>query len=119
MDARPIVFNAGAFESARSGFADYARDGETGRKLRTRVNRITLEDREQKVLALRALHEKLRDVASQICDSIDGAPNSVYPNPAGASGMTFTNRMTRFRLVRPILSSRSTAHAPFYDLRRR
>ena len=56
-----LVFNAGSFESARSGFADYAKDGETGEQLRTRVNRIILEDLEQKVLALRALHAKLRD----------------------------------------------------------
>ncbi len=56
-----LVFNAGQFESARSGFADYAKDGETGEQLRTRVNRIILQDLEQKVLALRALHEKLRD----------------------------------------------------------
>jgi hypothetical protein len=57
-----LVFNAGQFESARSGFADYAKDGETGEQLRTRVNRIILEDLEQKVLALRQLHAKLRDV---------------------------------------------------------
>ena len=57
-----LVFNAGQFESARSGFADYAKDGETGEQLRTRVNRVLLEDLEQKVLALRALHAKLRDV---------------------------------------------------------
>ena len=56
-----LVFNAGQFESARSGFADYAKDGETGEQLRTRVNRIILEDLEQKVLALRALHAKLRE----------------------------------------------------------
>ncbi len=56
-----LVFNAGQFESARSGFADYTRDGETGQQLRTRVNRVILEDLEQKVIALRALHEKLRD----------------------------------------------------------
>ena len=49
------------FESARSGFADYARDGETAQQLRTRVNRVILEDLEQKVVALRQLHEKLRD----------------------------------------------------------
>ncbi len=55
-----LVFNAGQFESARSGFADYARDGETGEQLRVRVNRIILEDLEQKVLALRSLHAKLR-----------------------------------------------------------
>jgi hypothetical protein len=56
-----LVFNAGSFESARSGFADYARDGETGAQLRSRVNKVLLEDLEAKVLALRALHEKLRD----------------------------------------------------------
>ncbi|HLY77335.1 MAG TPA: hypothetical protein VKT21_05575 [Thermoplasmata archaeon] len=56
-----LVFNAGSFESARSGFADYAKDGETGEQLRTRVNRVILQDLEQKVIALRALHEKLRD----------------------------------------------------------
>ena len=56
-----LVFNAGQFESARSGFADYARVGETAAQLRARVNRVILEDLEQKVLSLRALHEKLRD----------------------------------------------------------
>jgi hypothetical protein len=57
-----LVFNAGQFESARSGFADYAKDGETPAQLRIRVNRVILEDLEQKVLALRALHSKLRDI---------------------------------------------------------
>ena len=56
-----LVFNAGQFESARSGFADYARDGESAKELRARVNRTILEDLEAKVLALRALHAKLRD----------------------------------------------------------
>ena len=56
-----LVFNAGQFESARSGFASYAANGETEAQLRARVNRVLLEDLEQKVLALRALHEKLRD----------------------------------------------------------
>ena len=56
-----LVFNAGSFESARSGFADYARDGETAAQLRARVNRTILEDLEQKVIALRALHERLRE----------------------------------------------------------
>src|SRR5208283_3356877 len=59
-----LVFNAGQFESARSGFADYTRDGETGEQLRVRVNRIIPEDLEQKVLALRALHAKFRDMDS-------------------------------------------------------
>jgi hypothetical protein len=57
-----LVFNAGRFESARSGFADYAKGGETAELLRKRVNRIILEDLEQKVLALRALHAKLREM---------------------------------------------------------
>jgi hypothetical protein len=57
-----LVFNAGQFESARSGFADYGRDSETAKELRARVNRVILEDLEQKVLALRALHAKLRDL---------------------------------------------------------
>ena len=56
-----LVFNAGQFESARSGFASYAANGETEAQLRARVNRVILEDLEQKVLALRVLHEKLRD----------------------------------------------------------
>ena len=55
-----LVFNAGQFESARSGFADHTRPGETAAQLRARVNRVILEDLEAKVLALRALHEKLR-----------------------------------------------------------
>ena len=59
-----LVFNAGQFESARSGFADYARDGESAKELRARVTRTILEDLEEKVLALRALHAKLRDAAA-------------------------------------------------------
>jgi hypothetical protein len=56
-----LVFNAGQFESARSGFTDYARDGESAKELRARVDRTILEDLEAKVLALRQLHAKLRD----------------------------------------------------------
>jgi hypothetical protein len=56
------VFNAGQFESARSGFADYARDGESAKELRARVNRTILEDLEARVMALRTLHAKLRDI---------------------------------------------------------
>jgi len=57
-----LVFNAGQFESARSGFADYARDGETAKELRARVNRTILEDLEEKGLTLRQLHAKLQDM---------------------------------------------------------
>jgi len=54
-----LAFNCGQFESARSAFADYSRDSETTKELRTRVNRTNLEE---KVMALRALHAKLRDL---------------------------------------------------------
>ena len=57
-----LVFNCGQFESARSAFADYSRDGESAKELRARVNRTILEDLEAKVIALRALHAKLRDL---------------------------------------------------------
>ena len=56
------VFNAGQFESARSGFADYAREGESAKELRARVNCTVLEDLEERVLALRTLHAKLREM---------------------------------------------------------
>jgi len=57
-----LVFNPGSFESVRAGFASYAREGETERDLRTRVHSIVLADVEQQVMALRALHAKLRDL---------------------------------------------------------
>lgn len=57
-----LVFHTGSFESARSGFADYARPGETAAQLRERVNRVIIEDLELKVFALRALHAKLHDL---------------------------------------------------------
>jgi len=56
-----LVFTAGSFESARSGFADYAHDGASAKELRTRVNRTILEDLEEKVVVLRTLHAKLRN----------------------------------------------------------
>jgi hypothetical protein len=46
---------------ARSAIPDDAKAGESEEQLRVRVNRIILEDLEQKVIALRQLHEKLRD----------------------------------------------------------
>lgn len=57
-----LVFNAGSIESAQSGFADYAADYESAKELRARVNRTILEDLEARVLALRALHTRLRDM---------------------------------------------------------
>ena len=52
----------GPFESGRSGFADYARDGETERDLRARVHSTVLADVERQVMALRALRAKPRDM---------------------------------------------------------
>ena len=48
--------------TAQTVFADYARDGESAKELRARVNRTILEDLEAKMLALRALHAKLREL---------------------------------------------------------
>jgi hypothetical protein len=59
-----LVFNCGSFESARSAYADYGRENETGEQLRARVNRVIVQDLELKILALRALHEKLRDATA-------------------------------------------------------
>lgn len=56
------MFNAGQFESARSGFADYCRDGESAKELRVRAIRTILEGLKAKVLAHRALHANLRDL---------------------------------------------------------
>jgi hypothetical protein len=47
------------FALTRTGFADYAFDGETLKELRARVNNTILEDLEEKGMALRALHAKL------------------------------------------------------------
>jgi len=52
----------GEFESVRSGFADYARNGETERDLRARVHSTVLADVERQVMALRALRAKPRDM---------------------------------------------------------
>lgn len=58
-----LTFNAGSFESARAGLADYAQPGETCEQLRARVNRLVLEDLERSVRAMRELHERLGDMA--------------------------------------------------------
>ncbi|MHB8351453.1 MAG: hypothetical protein ACYDFT_01980 [Thermoplasmata archaeon] len=67
-----IAFHA--FGSARSAFADCARDGENAEHLRIRVNQALLGDLEQKVLALRMPHDRLRarDVGSAFADKVAG-----------------------------------------------
>ena len=57
-----LTFNAGAYESAKSGFADFAKPGETPEALRQRVNAVVLSDIEIQVKAMRELHERLGDV---------------------------------------------------------
>ena len=57
-----LTFNAGAYESAKSGFADFAKPGETPEALRQRVNAVVLSDIEFQVRAMRELHERLGDV---------------------------------------------------------
>jgi hypothetical protein len=79
-----LVFNAGSFESARSAFADYAKDGESAAQLRARVNKLLLEDLEQKVLALRALHLKLRDLDGG--ESFGDMVARARPRPRGECG---------------------------------
>lgn len=54
-----LTFNAGSFESARAGLADYAQPGESCEQLRARVTRLVLEDLERSVRAMRELHERL------------------------------------------------------------
>ena len=85
-----LTFNAGSFESARAGLADYAQPGETCAQLRERVNRLVLEDLERSVRAMRELHERLGDTAIRTLSPARaaGAP------PAGASSPPFPPRVT-------------------------
>ena len=103
-----LVFNAGQFESAGSGFADYAKDGETGERLRARVNPLSLEYLEQKVIALRQLHEKLRN-------RLGGASFGdviVRSRPANArGGHVFDFRLRILKIGRsPTSGSRTRSH---------
>lgn len=88
-----IVFNAGQFESTRSGFADYAGDGESAKKLRVRVNRMIPADLEAMALPPRAPHERRRDRDwssrtgrwSRADDHRSRLLNLVCDDPAGAA----------------------------------
>ena len=75
-----LTFNAGSFESARAGLADYAQPGETCEQLRARINRLVLEDLERSVRAMRELHERLGDVTPRTL-----SPGLRAGAPAGAS----------------------------------
>ncbi len=79
-----LTFNAGAYESAKSGFADYSRPGETAEQLRERVNRVVLEDLERSVRAMRELHERLGDVPIRTSSPAPpaGAPSGASVSPS-------------------------------------
>ena len=75
-----LTFNAGSYESAKSGFADYSRPGETAEQLRERVNRVVLEDLEGSVRAMRELHERLGDTPARTT-----SPARAAGTPSGVS----------------------------------
>ena len=79
-----LTFNAGPYESAKSGFADYCKPGETPEQLRARVNAVVLADVEFQVRGIRELHERLGDTVIRTLSPARaaGAP------PAGASAAT-------------------------------
>ena len=85
----------GEFESARTGFADYARDGESAKELRARVNRTipeVLEDREAlgrfKPVGLsnsaRAHEPYERDAMTPLRGKSDGFRTCLEPYRSGA-----------------------------------
>jgi hypothetical protein len=78
-----LTFNAGAYESAKSGFADFAKPGETPEALRQRVNAVVLADIEFQVRAMRELHERLGDVPTRTSSPAPraGAPSGVSSPP--------------------------------------
>ncbi|MDG7006112.1 MAG: hypothetical protein JRM86_04185 [Nitrososphaerota archaeon] len=78
-----LTFNAGPYESVKSGFADYGRPGETEAQLRARVNAVVLSDVEFHVRAIRDLHTKLGDATSRTLSAPrPGAPSGA---PAASS----------------------------------
>ncbi|MDG7006393.1 MAG: hypothetical protein JRM86_05605 [Nitrososphaerota archaeon] len=78
-----LTFNAGPYESVKSGFADYCRPGETEAQLRARVNAVVLSDVEFHVRAIRELHTKLGDATTRTLSAPrPGAPSGA---PAAAS----------------------------------
>lgn len=83
-----LTFNAGPYESAKSGFADYAQAGESPEQLRARVNRVVLEDIERQVRGLRELHERLGDVVKPFPSAARAAGAS-----SGASAPSSPPRM--------------------------
>ena len=77
-----LTYNAGAYESVKSAFADYAQPGESPEALRARVNRVVLEDLERSVRAMRELHERLGDTAIRTL-----SPARAAGAPKGASAV--------------------------------
>ncbi len=80
-----LTLNAGSFESARAGLADYAQSGETCEQLRARISRLVLEDLERSVRAMRDLHERLGDTPTRTTSPglRAGAPQGASATPFG------------------------------------
>ena len=102
-----LTFNAGAYESAKRGFADYSRPGETAEQLRERVNRVVLEDLERSVRAMRELHERLGDVPLRTSSPAPRAGAS-----SGASAGTSSPPRVAATLASPASEGASPGHSP-------
>ena len=102
-----LTFNAGAYESAKSGFADYSRPGETAEQLRERVNRVVLEDLERSVRAMRDLHERLGDVPLRT-----SSPTPRAGAPSGASATAPSPPRVTATLVPPASEGASPGLRP-------
>ena len=102
-----LTFNAGAYESAKSGFADYSRPGETAEQLRERVNRVVLEDLERSVRAMRELHERLGDLPLRTTSPAPraGAPSGASTGPSSPPKVAAT-------LATPASEGASPGHSP-------
>ena len=81
-----LTFNAGSFESARAGLADYAQPGETCEQLRARISRLVLEDLERSVRAMRELHERLSDSSGGVGRVLPKGPGPSPPASLPSGG---------------------------------
>ena len=81
-----LTFNAGSFESARAGLADYAQPGETCEQLRERISRLVLEDLERSVRAMRELHERLSDASGGVGRVLPKGPGPSPPASPPSGG---------------------------------
>ncbi len=81
-----LTFNAGPYESAKSGFADYCKPGETPEQLRARVNAVVLADVEFQVRGIRELHERLSDASGGVGRVLPKGPGPSPPASPPSGG---------------------------------